>query len=65
MKGREEKPEGEEAIDIDFVPLAKQKKKKKKKNTARKDTGKRRRMKNVMGEWKGIFGTDWRRGEFM
>lgn len=28
LKGKEEKPEGEEAIDIDFVPLAKKKKKK-------------------------------------
>lgn len=36
VKGSDEKPEGEEAIDIDFVPLAKWKKE------IRKNTRKRR-----------------------
>lgn len=51
LKGREEKPEGKKPLTLTLLA----KWKKKKKNRMKKDTEKRKRMKNVMGERKGVF----------
>lgn len=60
LKSKKENPEGEEAIDIDFVPLVKRKKKKKIRKNKEKE-----RIKNVMRKKKDVFETDSKKEEFM